>query len=238
MNKSLGFYIVIAAICLNIGLISFGFILKSTALSVKGMERTVQATGVAEREVIADTVTWPLQFSDTDNNLEKLVSRVKQKSNAVTAFLKLHGFDDAEIIRGSQSVIDERAGEYSNKNQSFRYTVRSNIIVHSNAPDKVHNALANVSQLAKQGIVIGQSSYNTHIEYAFSALNDIKPAMVKESIAKARKVANQFAKDSHSKLGKIKIAHQEPFSMTNRDSNSPQIKKIKVVTSVEYYLLN
>ena len=36
-------------------------------------------------EVPADTVIWPLQFSDADNNLEKLVGRVEEKSDAVVA---------------------------------------------------------------------------------------------------------------------------------------------------------
>jgi len=236
VNKTPGFYIVIAAICLSIGLVSFGFILKGTALDVKAMERSVQVKGLAEREVSADTVIWPLQFSDADNNLEKLVSRVEQKNDAVIAFLKLHGFDDDEISTGSQSIIDKQAREYANENQKFRYLVRSNIIVYSSAPDKVQNALSKVSQLAKQNIAVVQDSYETKVEYIFTTLNDIKPAMVQEATEKAREVANKFAKDSNSKLGKIKTARQGQFSITNRDSNTPNIKKVRVVTSVEYYL--
>jgi len=109
VNKTPGFYTVIAAICLSIGLILLGFIIKSAAVDVKSMERSVQVKGLAEREVSADTVIWPLQYSDADNDLEKLVSRVEQKNDAVIAFLKLHGFDDDEISTGSQSIIDKKA---------------------------------------------------------------------------------------------------------------------------------
>jgi len=223
VNKTPGFYTIIAAICLSIGLILLGFIIKSAAVDVKSMERSVQVKGLAEREVSADTVIWPLQYSDADNDLEKLVSRVEQKNDAVIAFLKLHGFDDDEISTGSQSI-------------KFRYLVRANIIVYSNAPDKVQNALSKVSQLAKQGIAIVQNSYETKVEYLFTGLNDIKPAMVQEATEKAREVANKFAKDSNSTLGKIKSARQGQFSISNRDSNTPHIKKVRVVTSVEYYL--
>lgn len=236
MNKTPSIYTVIAAICLSIGLIILGFILKSAALDVKGMERTVQVKGLAEQEVIADTVIWPLQFSDADNNLEKLVTRVEQKNDAVIAFLKLHGFDDPEITLGSQSIVDTQAREYGSENQQFRYIIRSNIIVYSKAPNKVKNALSKVSQLAKQNIAIVQDSYGAQPEYIFTGLNDIKPAMVQEATEKAREVANKFAKDSNSKLGKIKTARQGQFSIFNRDSNTPQIKKIRVVTTVEYYL--
>ncbi|KPZ51868.1 MULTISPECIES: SIMPL domain-containing protein [Pseudoalteromonas] len=236
MNKTPHFYTVIAAICLSIGLVLFGFIIKSAAVDVKSMDRSVQVKGLAEREVNADTVIWPLQYTDADNNLEKLVSRVEQKNSAVIAFLKLHGFDDDEISTGSQSIIDKQAREYGNDNQKFRYLARANIIVYSNAPDKVQNALGKVSQLAKQGIAIVQDSYETRVEYLFTGLNDIKPAMVQEATEKAREVANKFAKDSNSTLGKIKSARQGQFSISNRDSNTPHIKKVRVVTSVEYYL--
>ena len=227
MNKISNVTVVMAAACLSIGLIALGFIVKGAALDIKGMERTVQVKGLAEREVVADTVIWPLQFNDADNNLEKLVERVEQKNDAVIAFLKLHGFDDEEISTGTQSIIDKQAREYANDNQKFRYVISSNIIVYSNAPDKVKNALSKVSQLAKQNIAIVQDNYQTRIEYIFTGLNDIK---------KAREVADKFAKDSNSRLGKIKTARQGQFSISDRDSNTPQIKNVRVVTSVEYYL--
>ena len=52
----------------------------------------------------------------------------------------------------------------------------------------------------------------------------------------AREVASKFAQDSESTLGKIKAANQGQFSIEDRDSNTPHIKKIRVVSTVEYYL--
>ncbi|MCQ8878148.1 SIMPL domain-containing protein [Pseudoalteromonas shioyasakiensis] len=236
MTNTNGSQIVIAAVIFVIGLLGLGLILKSTAIEVKNMERTVTVKGLAEREVLADTAIWPLQFSDADNNLEKLVERVEHKSDAVIAFLKLHGFDDDEISRGAQSIIDKQAREYSSENQQYRYIARANITVYTTQPSKVQNALAQVGQLAKQGIAIVQDSYETRIEYLFTGLNDVKPAMVQQATEKAREVAIKFAKDSQSKLGKIKTARQGQFSITDRDSNTPQLKKVRVVTSIEYYL--
>ena len=236
MSKTQSTHIAIAAVAFVIGLLGLGVILKSAAIDVKSMERTVTVKGLAEIEVEADTVIWPLQFSDADNDLEKLVERIEQKNDAVIAFLKLHGFDDNEISRGAQSIVDKQAREYGGENQQFRYIARANITVYSSQPSKVQNALAKVSQLAKQGIAIVQDSYETRIEYLFTGLNDVKPAMVQEATEKAREVAIKFAKVSHSKLGKIKTARQGQFSISNRDSNTPQLKKVRVVTSVEYYL--
>ena len=236
MNKSNGYYQLLGAAVLSVAILGCGWILKSAALDVKNMERTVEVKGLAEREVVADTVIWPVQFSDADNNLEKLVERVEQKSTAVVAFLKLHGFDDQEISLSRQSIVDKQAREYGAENQQFRYIARANITVYSQQPDKVQNALTKVGQLAKQGIAIVQDNYETRVEYMFTGLNDIKPEMVQEATEKAREVALKFAKDSQSKLGKIRTARQGQFSIIDRDSNTPQIKKVRVVTSVEYYL--
>ena len=65
-----------------------------------------------------------------------------------------------------------------------------------------------------------------------------KEVMAEEATANARQVAQKFAEDSKSRLGKIKRASQGQFSVTNRDSNTPYIKKVRVVTSVTYYLKN
>ncbi|MBW2072165.1 MAG: SIMPL domain-containing protein, partial [Deltaproteobacteria bacterium] len=70
----------------------------------------------------------------------------------------------------------------------------------------------------------------------FTGLNKIKPEMIQEATAKAREVALKFAEDSKSKLGKIKRASQGQFSIKPRDKNNPHLKKIRVVSTVEYYL--
>ena len=56
--------------------------------------------------------------------------------------------------------------------------------------------------------------------------------------AMVQMAAQKFAKDSRSKLGKIKTANQGAFTIENRDSNTPYIKTVRVVTSVTYYLKN
>jgi hypothetical protein len=52
----------------------------------------------------------------------------------------------------------------------------------------------------------------------------------------ARAVAEKFAADSDSVLGKIKHASQGQFTIEDRDKNNPHVKKVRVVSTVEYYL--
>ena len=91
-------------------------------------------------------------------------------------------------------------------------------------------------ELGKKGIIFTGGRYQNTVEYLFTRLNEIKPIMVEEATTKAREVAEKFAKDSNSKLGKIKKARQGQFSINSRDKNNPHIKKVRVVSTIEYYL--
>lgn len=50
------------------------------------------------------------------------------------------------------------------------------------------------------------------------------------------KHANKYLLGGAFVLGKIKTATQGQFTVTDRDSNTPYIKNIRVVTNVVYYL--
>jgi hypothetical protein len=60
--------------------------------------------------------------------------------------------------------------------------------------------------------------------------------MIEEATKNARQAAEKFAEDSDSELGKIRSASQGQFSVTDRDSNTPHIKVVRVVTTVNYTL--
>lgn len=96
--------------------------------------------------------------------------------------------------------------------------------------------MSRLSELGKEGIVFTGGNYGSQPEYLFTRLNDVKPEMIEEATRKAREVAEKFATDSESKLGKIKRASQGQFSISTRDRNNPHIKKVRVVSTVEYYL--
>ena len=104
--------------------------------------------------------------------------------------------------------------------------------------EKVRKLMSEQAELMKQGIAITGGDYRYSVVYEFTGLNDIKPQMVEEATKNARSVAEKFATDSGSRLGKIRNASQGQFSIEDRDANTPHIKNIRVVTTVNYYLRN
>lgn len=220
---------------LLVGFLGLGYLLSSSIVDIKKMERTVEVKGLSEREVPADIAIWPITFSMADNDLSNLYQTIQDKNAKVVAFLKSQGFTDSEITISAPSVVDKLAREYdSSYGAKFRYTASSTITLYTNQVDKARESMIKVVDLGREGIAIAGDSYST--QFIYSKLNDIKPAMIEEATKNARQAADKFAKDSDSSLGKIKRANQGTFSIENRDSSTAHIKKVRVVSTVEYYL--
>ena len=101
--------------------------------------------------------------------------------------------------------------------------------------ERVSDLVLRQGELLARGIAIVES-YDNSIMYEFTSFKDIKPKMMDEAIENAKKTANQFAEKSGLKLNKIETADQGYFSIDDRDVNTPQIKKLRVVTTVTYSL--
>ncbi|MCU7808472.1 MAG: hypothetical protein KZQ73_11480, partial [Candidatus Thiodiazotropha sp. (ex Semelilucina semeliformis)] len=93
-----------------------------------------------------------------------------------------------------------------------------------------------LGQLGRLGIAIMGDDYQAKTSFIFRGLNTLKPEMIEEATRNAREVAEKFAADSKSRLGKIKSASQGQFSINDRDNNTPHIKRVRVVSTVTYYL--
>ena len=220
-----------------LGLTSLGYMLGNSAIKFKEYERTVTVKGLSEREIGADIVIWPIQFTATGNNLEELYEAINGNTIKISEFLAGKGVAKKEISFTTPSITDKSAQQYGNQARAeFRYTAMQTVTVYSHDIDSVRNVMGELSELGKQGIVFTGGNYQSQTEYLFTRLNEIKPEMIEEATRKAREVAEKFASDSESTLGKIRKAAQGQFSINARDKNNPHIKKVRVVSTVEYYL--
>lgn len=214
-----------------------GSLAGKAALNYRQMERTVTVKGLSEREYPADIVIWPIQFNVAGNDLEKVYQDLEANSDRITRFLTEAGISAEEITPGNPSITDKSAQAYGNNTRSeFRYTANQAVTVYSEDIAAVREVMTHLSDLGKQGIVLTGEGYQNQTEYLFIQLNDVKPDMVEEATQNAREVAEKFAIDSGSDLGRIRTASQGQFSISPRDRNNPHIKKVRVVSTVEYYL--
>jgi hypothetical protein len=219
-----------------LGLAVLGFFIDSGLIKFKEYERTVTVKGLSEREYPADIALWPIQFSVAGNDLPALYESIEKDGKVVVNFLKANGFEGDEINTSPPGIADKLAQGYEKSKIEFRYSATRTITVYSKKIDAVRSTMNQLAELGKKGVVLTDDGYQNATEYLFTRLNEIKPGMVEEATIKAREVAQKFAKDSNSRLGKIKRARQGQFSIDDRDRNNPHIKKIRVVSTVEYYL--
>lgn len=226
----LGFFIFI-------GLTALGFQLAKAAIEFKQLERSVTVKGLAEKEVAADVVIWPIQFISADNDLQALYKAIDENTNKIKAFLNDNGIASSDITVSPPSIIDKSAQQWSSGDGAeFRYSATQTVTVYSEHVAQVRSVMSELSALGKQGIVLMSDSYEAQTEYIYTQLNDIKPEMIEEATRNAREAATKFAEDSDSVLGKIRRASQGQFSINARDKNNPHIMKVRVVSTVEYYL--
>ena len=237
MTKQMAKSALILGLFIALGLGALGLQLGNAAIQVKQYERSVTVKGLSEREVRSDIVLWPIQFTAAGNNLEELYNLTDSNTLKIKNFLVKNGVGTEEITFSSPSITDKSAQQWgSNDKAEFRYMATQTVTVYSKNIEAVQLVMSKLSELGKQGIVFTGGDYESQTEYIYTSLNNIKPAMIEEATRQAREVAEKFAKDSASKLGKIKKASQGQFSINARDKNNPHIKKVRVVSTVEYYL--
>lgn len=224
------------ALILAVGLLLSGIFIKKGLDSFSGKDRVVNVKGLAEMEVAANKVTWPLMYKELGNDLPTLYNKINNTNNAIVDFLKKNGITDGEISVNAPEIIDLNAERYGENRTGNRYNVTSVITVTSNQVDLVRKLIGEQSELLKQGIAITGGDYRYSVQYDYTDLNTIKPQMIEEATKNARASADKFAKDSDSKLGKIKRAYQGQFSISDRDNNTPYIKRVRVVTTIDYFL--
>lgn len=227
----------VEATILAVAIVVFGTFVKNSLDRFTDKERVVTVKGLSEREVPADKVIWPLIYKELGNDPADIYQRIEKKNATVMDFLKKHGLNDNEISVNPPQVKDRFADSWSQENILNRYVASSVIIVSSTQVDLVRNIMQKQAELMKIGIALISEDYgNNMVKYEFTGLNEIKPEMVEESTKNARATAEKFAKDSDSELGKIRRATQGQFSITNRDNNTPHIKNVRVVSTIEYYI--
>ncbi|MBQ8968304.1 MAG: SIMPL domain-containing protein [Bacteroidaceae bacterium] len=223
------------AILLAIAIIAGADSIGSGIENFKKLDRKVTVKGLSEREVPANKVTWPLIYKELGNDPSSMYEIIGQKNQKVVDFLKSGGVKDEDISINPPTISDRQADNYGNEIMNYRYKANCVITVTSTDVDKVRQLMRRQSELMKQGIALVTEEYgNNCAHYDYTGLTDIKPEMVSEAMKNARKTAEQFASDANTQIGGIISASQGQFSIENRDDNTPYIKKIRVVNTVEY----
>ncbi len=227
----------VLGIALVIGMVGGGHMIGRGLFAARAADRYVTVKGLAEREVKANLAMWPIVFNATGNDLASVQASLDASAKKIAAFLQARGFPATDYTVSSPRVTDREAqeGRARADRPIDRYVAEQTVTLRSPRVEAVKGAIQRSGDLIREGVALVRSyEYNT--TFLYTALDEIKPAMIAEATRDARKAAEQFARDSNSRVGGIRNAQQGYFDIQDRDAFSPEFKKVRVVTTVQYFL--
>ena len=234
---------IVSALFVAIGLIVGGWFI-GHGFDHSRRQSWVTAKGLAERDVKADIALWRIRFVETGDQLADVQAKIQHDDAAVVAFLAQHKLGKDAIAFRNIQVTDRAAQMYGNQQYKTRFIVAGTLMVRTRDVDDVAAAAQDTGALIAQGVVLGDANGGNDEgpTYLFDGINALKPAMIAEATKNARAAAEQFARDSGSKLGGVRRANQGVFEILPRDqapgitAEGQLVKTVRVVTTVEYGL--
>ncbi|WP_193074729.1 SIMPL domain-containing protein [Pseudomonas sp. FME51] len=234
-SSRISFFAVVAAALLALALAFMAVSIKTGLLQFRDADRVVSVKGLAERTVEADLALWPINFTVLGDGLDALQSDIETQQNLIRSFLLLKGFAEGELQLAMPKITDQHANLYGSNMPPQRYRAEVTVLVRTGNIEQVKSGMQSVGELVKSGVALTQS-YEHQPQFIFTELNSIKPEMIAQATQEARAAADQFARDAGAEVGSIRRASQGYFSIEDVDPYTPEIKKVRVVTSVDYIL--
>lgn len=231
---------IIVAVVLGAALVAAGWLAAQGMARLRTQDRFVTVKGSAERIVDADLVVWPLPHSVSGMDLAEVQRRLDANTAVIRRFFTDAGFPAGEIAVSPPRLEDRWAYAYGENRAPERYRYSTTVTLRTEKVPLALRALRRTGDLVSRGVLIGgeggEGAAGGGPMFDYTDLNAIKPALIAEATANARRSAEQFAKDSGARLAGIRTANQGVVSIEERDAGSPHIKKVRVVTTVEYFL--
>ena len=224
----------IGLVVLAAGLAAAGWWISDSLLRFRTADRTVTVKGLAEREVPADLVVWPIAFTEAGNDLTVIYEQTQAHARLIAEYLKGLGLEDAEQSLSPPKIQDFAAEGGRENPPPNRYKAQVTYTVRTAKVAQVKQALARSGELVRAGVAF--APWGDAPAFLYTKLNDLKPALLAEATQAARRTAEQVAKDSESRVGRIRSANQGQISIEDRDSGTPDVKKVRVVSTIEYEL--
>lgn len=222
----------ISALLIAVSIVVLGLCIKAGIDNFSFRDRTVTVRGLAERQVEANTVSWPMSYDIAGNDLQALYAKLQANNRIILDFLTSNGIDSTEVFINPPSVYNAEGNVYGGDRARYQYNFTSTVTVNTSKVKLVRELQNRMSELLRQGVAVN----NNYTNYQYTDLNSIKPEMIAEATRNAREAADKFASDSNSKVGKIRTASQGQFTIESVDNSTPYLMKVRVVSTIVYYL--
>lgn len=233
-------------VCIFVGLLAVAIGINKGLQSFSNKERVVTVRGLAEKQIKATSATIAINYSFSGDDPKILLDKIDKRTNDVSAYLKQTGYNNLKI--SDLSLYDSKSYYDYDWIDGKRVQVKKDRFSASKSISFVLNEVEKVEGISNEiniALINNGITADVNTSYNFPELNDIKPALIAESTKNARTAGEQFAKDSQSRLGKIKTASQGQITLANsyyddEDGSSapadPFLEKARVVSTIVFFL--
>jgi hypothetical protein len=223
----------ILGVALALGVATGGYLIGRGLFAARASDRYVTVRGFSEREVKANLAMWPIVFNATGNDLAGVQASLDSSAKKIAAFLQTRGFPASEFNVSSPRVTDREAQEGRGRADRpiDRYVSEQTVTLRSQRVEAVKGAIRRSGDLIREGVALVRSyEYNTS-KRRLDAAGREQTAAAQHPTASVRDRG-----DSNSRVGAIRNAQQGYFDIQDRDAFSPEFKKVRVVTTIQYFL--
>jgi hypothetical protein len=224
----------VEAFFIAVGLIVLGFLVKA-GVTDKDRDRVISVQGVAETEISAEKIRWPLLYRELGNDLNYLQYNINSKNKLITDFLKANGVNGDEIDVAPVEILDTQADKQYVSRPYLRYVAVSVITVVSTDVERIYKLLSEQTYFWKQNIAVTTDDSRYKVTYEYKDFNTVKAGLTEEAIRDARSTAEKSANGLKFHLGKLKKALQGEFTFTDV-VNAPHKKILRAEVATDFYL--
>ncbi|MDP4724984.1 MAG: SIMPL domain-containing protein [Alphaproteobacteria bacterium] len=237
-------HIIFLGLAISIGPGLGGFFIGKAIDRFKASDKSVTVKGLSERIVESNESHVAIKIQEKTDDIAVTANKVQEDAVNVKKMLVDAGFK-MEEIKENVDIKEERL-PYSESEKAFYKKYQYKLELSLSVYDK--NA---VEKFQKELLILNTAGKMLNVKakqlHAFTKIEEIRAPMLAEATKSARAMADQFAKDSGTRVGGILKASQGSFTITgekdtsasehySRDTPVSFKKRVRVVSHITFRL--
>lgn len=197
---------------LGVALVVAAWILGGSAVQIANSRATITVTGSAKRQIRSDLVVWRGSFSAQSAELQAAYAQLKTDMGRVKTYLVSKGIPADSLVFGSITTrIFYALGPGGRETSTVTgYELRQTVEVRSQDVAHIEAVAREATELINQGIRFESMPP----EYLYTRLAELKVAMLADATRDAKARAEEMARNSGSRTGRLRSARMGVFQIT------------------------
>ena len=227
---------------LGVAIVLAAWILGASAVGIANSRATITVTGSAKRQIRSDLVVWRGSFSAQSAEIQAAYAQLRADQGRVKAYLVSKAIPEDSLVFGSINTrIFYALGPGGRETSTVTgYRLMQTVEVRSREVEHVGEVARAATELLNQGIRFESNSP----EYLYTKIADLKVSMLADATKDAKARAAEMARNSGSRIGRLRSARMGVFQITPAFSTmvsdygindtSSLLKDITAVVSVSF----